>query len=227
MQKRRIIIGTYDTAQAGLWTLSGWVLGRAVANEHYADVPGHNGPLDLSTVLTDGEPYYGSREFEATLESSEGSRQEREERINQMVNQLDGWRLNIVLPDDPHHYITGRVRVEKIYNDMVHASVRVSATCDPWRYNAAETVVGLVATADEQTVTLVNNGRRSVVPRAVVTGGSVTLKYGTETEERTWVLNPGAYPPGELAGIYLKTGSAPLRYSGAGQITLTYREAVL
>ena len=227
MQKRKIIIGTYDTAQEGLWTLSAWALGRAEAHENYANVPGHNGPLDLSTVLTDGEPYYGSREFEATLESSEGSRLEREERINRMINQLDGWRLNIILPDDPLHYITGRIRVEKIYNDLVHASVRVSATCDPWRYNSAETIVGLVATNVEQTATLLNNGRRSVVPSAQVTGGTVTLKFGTGTEERTWVLSPGSYHPGELAGIYLKTGSAPLRYSGAGQLTLTYREAVL
>ena len=135
MQKRKIIIGTYDTAAEGLWTLSAWALGKAVANEEYANVPGHSGPLDLSTALTDGEPYYGSRELEAVLESSEGTRLEREERINQMINKLDGWRHNIILPDDPLHYINGRVRVEKLYNDLVHASVRVTATCDPWRYN--------------------------------------------------------------------------------------------
>lgn len=224
MQKRKIIIGAYDTAVEGLWTLSGFNLSRAAYHENYADVPGHSGLLDLSTVLTDGEPYYGSREFEATLESSEGTRMEREARINQMINQLDGWRHNITLPDDPEHYISGRVRIEKLYNDPAHASVRVSATCDPWRYNKAETVVGLIATGTEQTATLINNGRCSVVPTITVTGGSVTMIYNTGTEEHTWTLSPGEYIKPDL---YLKTGSVPLRYRGSGQVTLTYREAVL
>lgn len=223
MQKRKIIIGTYDTALEGLWTLTEWTLSKAEANEEYANVPGH-GPLDLSTALTGGEPYYGSREFEATLESSEGSRLERENRINQMINKLDGWRFNIILPDDTLHYISGRVRVEKLFNTPAHASVRVSATCDPWRYNNAETVVGLVATSTDQTATLKNNGRLSVVPTIKITGGSVALKFTSNGETRTWTLSPGEYI---LADIYLKTGSVPLIYSGTGTITLTYREAVL
>ena len=223
MEKRKIIIGTYDTAIEGLWTLTGWTFSRAEANEEYANIPGH-GPLDLSTALTDGEPYYGSREFEAILESSEGSRLEREERINQMVNKLDGWRFNIILPDDTLHYVNGRVRVEKIYNDLVHASVRISATCDPWRYNNSQTVVGLTASGTEKTVSLINNGRLSVVPTIKVTGGSATLKFTSNGESRTWNLSAGEYI---LADIYLKTGASPLTYSGTGTITLTYREAVL
>lgn len=224
MQKRKIIIGTYDTALEGLWTLTEWIFSKAQLQEHYANVPGHSGPLDLSTVLTDGEPYYGSRELEVILESSEGTRLEREQRINTMINKLDGWRHNIILPDDPTHYISGRVQVEKLYNDPVHASVRITATCDPWRYNNAETVVGLIATSTEQTASLINMGRLSVVPNITVTGGNVTLIFESGGTERTWTLSPGEYT---LADIFLKSGSAPLRYSGAGQITLTYREAVL
>ena len=224
MQKRTIVIGTYDTARDGLWVLSALTLGKAVAHENYTDVPGHSGPLDLSTVLTDGEPYYQGRQFEAVLESSEGTRLEREQRIDQMVNQLDGWRFNITLPDDPLHYINGRVSVEKLYNDPAHASVRVMATCDPWRYNNSETVVGLIATTAEQTTSLINTGRLSVVPNIMVTGGDVRLVFQANGEERSWALSPGEYI---LSDIYLKTGSAPLRYSGTGQITLRYREAVL
>lgn len=224
MQKRKILIGTYDTALEGLWTLSGWVLGDPEHEENYAKVPGHSGLLDLSTVLTDGEPYYSSRQFEATLESSEGTRLEREERINKMINRLDGLRFNIVLPDDPIHYINGRVRVQRLYNTPAHASVRVSAVCDPWRYNNTETVVGLIATAEEQTAALINNGRLSVVPIVTVANGTATLKFTSDNKVNTWVLPAGTY---NLTDIYLKTGSSPLTYSGTGQITLTYREAVL
>lgn len=224
MQKRKIIIGTYDTATEGLWTLAACTLGSAEHRESFVEVPGHNGSLDLSTALTAGEPYYGDREFSATLESSEGTRLEREERINRMINQLDGWRHNIILPDDPGHYISGRVRVEKLYNDPAHAAVQVTAICDPWRYNKTETVVGLIATATEQTASLINLGRRSVVPTIKVTDGDVLLVFRTEAEEYRWTLSPGEYIQ---APLYLKTGSAPLRYSGTGKVTLTYREAVL
>ena len=224
MQKRKIIIGTYDTALEGLWTLTSCNLGKAVANEEYAKVPGRNGALDVSTVLTDGEPYYENRPFEATLESSEGTRLEREGRIDQMINMLDGWRFNITLPDDPTHYINGRVSVERLYNTPAHASVQIRATCDPWRYNNSDTVVGLVATTEEQTVSLINNGRRSVVPTIKITGGSATLKFTANGEVRTWTLGEGEYI---LTDIYLKTGAAPLTYSGTATITLTYREAVL
>lgn len=224
MQKRKIIIGTYDTAVEGLWTLAAMEFSKAEAHESYADVPGHSGPLDLSTVLTDGEPYYGSREFEAILESSEGTRLEREERINQMINKLDGWRFNITLPDDPLHYINGRVRVERLFNEMAYGSVRLTATCDPWRYNNSETVVGLIATATEQTAPLINNGRLSVVPVIKVVNGPVVLKVTVGTETHSWALDPGEHI---LPDIYIKPGALPLTYSGSGQITLTYREAVL
>ena len=223
MEKRKIIIGTYDTA-IELWTLSAWSFSRAVANEEYANVPGHNGPLDLSTVLTDGEPYYGSREFEAILETSVGTRLEREARINQMINTLDGYRFRITLPDDALHYIDGRIRVENLFNTPAHASVRVSATCDPWRYSKLETVINLTAKSTEQRASLINAGRRSLVPTISITGGSVSLKFTQDGKTNTWTLSPGEYI---LADIYLRTGSAPLIYSGTGSIMITYREAVL
>ena len=224
MQKRKLMIGTYDTAAEGLWTLSAWTLGRASAYENYIEIPGHSGPLDLSAALTDGEPYYGSREFEAVLESSEGTRLERETRIDNMINKLDGWRLNITLPDDSLHYITGRIRVEKLYNDPAHASVRITATCDPWRYHVTETVVGLTAKTTTQTATLINNGRCSVVPTITVTGGTVTLKLTRDGVVQTWNLSTGTYVIGD---IYVKSGSLALTYSGTGQAVLKYREAVL
>jgi hypothetical protein len=224
MEKRKIIIGTYDTALEGLWTLASWSLSKPVANEEYLSIPGHSGPLDVSTVLTDGEPYYGSRTFEAVLESSEGSRLEREERINQMLNKLDGLRFNITLPDDPTHYINGRVSVEKVYNNPYHASVQVRATCDPWRYNNSQTAVSVTATSATKTVTLINNGRLSVIPRVKITGGTVAIKYTSDGTTKTWNLNAGEY---NLVDIHIKTGTAAVTYSGSGTVTFTYREAVL
>ena len=220
MAKRGLIIGTYDTA-GELWTLTGWALGDAPVVTNIIDVPGRRkGPLDLSAALTDGDPVYGSRTLTATFECSEGTRLEREARISTMVNWLDGWRLNIVLPDDPHRYVTGRVSVTRNYNDQAHASVTVTAVCEPWRYNAAETTVAVSATATAQTATLLNGGRLAVVPRLQVSGGDVVLVYGASS----WALGEGVY---ELPDLLLQSGESVVTYSGTGTLVLTYREAVL
>lgn len=222
MEKRKIIFGSYDTADDGRWTLTGWSLSEPVYKSNFVTVPGRDGDLDLSTALTDGAPRYSNRTLTATFECSEGTRLEREDTINTMVNWLDGWRMDIVLPDDDDHYITGRVHVKREYNDQAHAKVTVTAACDPWRYSDRETVVKLTATETAQTATLVNSGRKTVVPLLVIEGegASVKLAYGAAS----WTLGAGSY---QLPDLVLDQGSATLTYSGTGALTFTYREAVL
>ena len=221
MAKRKIIIGTYDTALTGLWTLSKWEFSPAEQVTDFIDVPGRKkGPLDMSTALTDGDPVYGPRTLTAVLESSEGSRLERESRINVMVNWLDGWRANIELPDDEQHYITGRVSVKKLYNDLAHGSVEVTAVCEPWRYNKEETKVVLLGTTEPQRATLPNAGRLAVVPLLTVSEGDVLLVAGSSS----WALGPGTYA---LPDLLLLSGGKEIEYSGAGTLTFTYREGVL
>lgn len=217
---REVLFGEYHTHAAGLWTLTGLELGAAQYKQNIVEVPGRSAPLDLSTALTDGEPTYNSRTLVVTLESSEGNRLAREARISQMTNALDGYRMNIELPDDAGHYLSGRIRVERLYNDEAHASVRVTATCDPWRYAKDETVVTLQATDVEQTAILTNSGRLGVVPLLVITGGDVLITFGTAS----WALGAGSYA---LPELYLKYGEHPVKFSGSGVLTLTYREAVL
>lgn len=218
MQKRKILIGDYDTAAFG-WTLAGWKLADPTQKTKYEDKPSGDGSWDLSTALTDGIPRYTDRELTVTLELSEGTRLEREEIIRYMVNLLDGLRWPICLPDDDLHYITGRVHVAREYNDPAHAAVTVTATCEPWKYSTTETVVTLTATSTARSTTLYNSGRRAVVPTLTVTG-SVVLGFGASSLS----LSAGTYTWPDLL---LTTGRHVLTYSGSGTVVLTYREAVL
>lgn len=223
MAKRKMIFGSYDTDINGLWTLTEWELEAAQVVTNYVEVPGRaKGPLDLSAVLTGGEPRFGSRNLTATFESSEGDRLARKARIDTMVNWLSGWRMNIVLPDDPDRYLVGRLTVVPLYNDLAHASVQVTAVCEPWLYNSAETVVELTAATEEQTEVLTNKGRLTVVPLLEITGedASVLLQFGSAS----WALGAGTY---QLPDLVLPQGEHSLIYSGTGSAKLTYREAVL
>ena len=143
MDKRTLIIGSYNTAEHG-WTLCSFKLSDAAMKTKYTEKNGGDGSWDLSTVMTDGEPRYKNRSLAAVLECSEGTRTTREELINALVDSLDGRECHIVLPDRPEHYLVGRVHVTVNYSDLAHASVGISATCEPWLYHE-DTVVSLTA----------------------------------------------------------------------------------
>ena len=220
MKKRRFIFGTYNTAANG-WTLNPWTFPEPEYQAKFLEVPGGM-PLDVSTILTDGEPSYGSRTLTVPMESSEGSRMERDARIREMVNALDGRRVDIVFPDYPQYYATGRVQVKKEYNDPAHCAVVVSAICDPWLYSKAERMYTLTAAAVKQVAALTNGGHRVAIPELTVTGDNadVLLEFGTVSV----ALGAGTTILPDLA---LPRGDTLLTYSGTGKLQIKYREAVL
>lgn len=222
-KKRTLILGTYNTARDGLWTLAKLELSDPDYQSKFQEVPGRDGPLDMSTALTDGEPRYGSRTLTATLETSEGTRLERQAIIGKMINALDGWRKDIRLPDYPMHYLTGRIQIKMDYNDVAHAAVTVTAICDPWLYSLVERKYTIAAKSADQVLSLTNSGRKTVVPQVTVTGGtntSFTIKYkGTSL-----ALGVGDY---FLPDLLLGPGETPITYSGSGTAQISYREAVL
>lgn len=216
--KRKIIFDNYDTAVDGLWTLAACVLSDAEPVTNFIDVPGRlDGPLDASTALT-GDVLYKPRVLEVTLESSEGTRLEREARINQMVDTLHGRRAQIWLPDDDAHYLAGRLRVQKNYNDLAHAAVTVTATCEPWRYENDETVYEVTVAGDTTTVVL-ENARRPVCPMLAVQG-EVQLEY----DGSSYALSEGTY---QLPSLYITQAGQIVNIAGNGSVTFTYRKAVL
>lgn len=218
MEKRKIIIGNYDTAAHG-WTLTAWKLSPAVQKTNFIDRPGGDGSWDLSTALTDGLARYKDRSLAITLESSEGDRLSREAVIREMINTLDGTRKEIELPDDPYHYVRGLVHVSRDYNNIVQSRVSVDVTCEPWKYSSIETVATLTASSTAKNANFVNNGRRAVVPTLTVTG-TVLVEYGGLSQS----LSAGVY---QLPAILFLPGTSTIKYSGSGTLTVKYREAVL
>lgn len=223
MKKRTIQFGTYDTARKG-WTLTGYKLSDAEQKTNYVEKAGGDGSWDLSTALSDGIPRYKDRSLTVTLMCSEGDRAHREELISELVNLLDGLVHMIVLPDHPSHYVTGRLHVAEDCNTPAYAAVTVTGVCGPWIESQQERVITKTATAEEQRMMLVNNGRRVVLPTLTVSaGGSVYLRTGAP-EDAGVTLTEGSYT---WAALMLTNGAHELYYSGTGTLTITYREAVL
>ena len=218
MAKRSITFGTYNTASNG-WTLAALKLDDPSQKTSFVSNPGGQGSWDLSTALTDGVPIYNDRHLTVTLECSEGDRLSRKALIRTLVNTLDGMRVNIILPDDPDYYLDGRLKVAINYNDLAHASVTVTAVCDPWLYKVKETSAGGVLSDTPQVFTLTNNGRLGVVP-VIQVSATATIRFGTFLT----TLDHGTY---QVSDIFITPGTHSVTCTGAGGLTFTFREAVL
>jgi phage-related protein len=217
MTKRKVIFGAYDTASSGGWTLNAWSLSPAEYQSDRITVPGRDGSLDLTAALTGGEPRYNDRTLTVRLESSEGTRLEREETINSMINQLSGRKMNIVLPDDSTRYIVGRLQVAKEYNDLAHAAVNVTAICAPYKYKLSQTVAEYDVTGSLE-ITL-QNDRKPVVP-TVTTDAEITVEFG----ESTIVFPAGTR---RAPALILTEGSNAMTLTGTGHIKFEYQEGAL
>lgn len=219
---RNITFGTYNTWSDWGLTLTGYKLDDATYKSSFVSVPGRDGDLDLSAALTGGEPRFNSRALTATFELSAGTRDTRLTTFSQICNALEGRRVNIVLPDDATHYITGRCHVAIDYCDPAHGALTITANCDPWRLASTQRTVSVTAESTPKTATLTNSGRRLLVPTVVITGtyASFALTFG----EETWTLSAGTY---QLPDLQLQPGSNTVTYSGTGTAVFTYREAIL
>lgn len=219
MEKRKVVFGTYDTNEKGAWTVARLDLTSPTFQTNLVQVPGRNGSLDLSAILTDGEPVYGDRQLTVVLENSDGDRASREQLIRELFSQLDGRQMYIQLPDDTNNRLYGRLRVAKNYNDLAHASVTVTAVCEPWLYGP-ETARTVSLTSTSRNTTITNSGRSIIVPTFVVSSRASISVNG-----RVWSLSAGTH---KLASVVVKPGaSLTLSCSGSGTLGINYREAVL
>jgi hypothetical protein len=223
MQKRYILLNDYNTATHGQWTLTALEFPTPEPVLNLVDIPGRlTGPLDLSTILTNGEPRYSSRSFRAIFESSEGDRAARQSRIAELVNRFHGQRVNIVLPDQPNHYAVGRLTVRQLYNDLAHASVEVTGVCEPWLYARSETVVTANLNTSTFTALTLSNERKPAIPTIEVTTDTTIRWKGAN-----YTVNAGTLTSLDLL---LGAGESTLEarsMTQAGRITITYREGTL
>lgn len=96
------------------------------------DVPGRNGILDITDSL--GEAVYSFRQIEFMFTSiNEG-------KVRQLVAEVHGRYLQIMLDRDQEYYYLGRCTANKINHQGPLVTVTVTAKCNPYKYKLRETV---------------------------------------------------------------------------------------
>ena len=90
MTKRGFILGEYDTAADGHFTLNKWSLSEPKQKTNYLSIAYGDGEIDYTDVY-DNTPRYEMRTLSITLISSFSTRNARRLIIEDMVNNLDGF----------------------------------------------------------------------------------------------------------------------------------------
>ena len=186
------------------------------------DVPGRDGLLDASEVLT-GEVTYKNRTITLKLTGVDTvSGKKWPATISDFCNKVHGKRVKVTFPEDTTHYYSGRCSVGKVGLVKMMQTIPVTVDCDPWKYKNAKTTVSRddLSTAYKQLS--LPNERRPVIPTITV-AQDTTLLWGSSTIN----ISAGDHI---LPAIRLAAGSNTLKAkvaSGTGSITVTYQEASL
>lgn len=192
------------------------------------EIPGSDNVLDMSEVLT-GYPLYDPRKGSVTFRFYDNGTPVRE-KFDSLKNYLHGRRMRAVIEDQPEYYYEGRfmvgdfqpkqgnwgdVEISYILNAY---KLELTSSSEEWEWDPFNFENGVIryykniAVNGETTVTVVGS-RKPTVPTFIVSGGALTLSFGT---------NQYALPVGKtvLPQIVLMDEEYEMVFSGNGTVTI-------
>ena len=183
------------------------------------DVPGRDGLLDASEVLT-GEVTYKNRTIVLKLTGVDTvSGKKWPATISDFCNKVHGKRVKVTFPEDTAHYYSGRCSVGRVELVKMMQTIPVTVSCDPWKYKNAKTTV--TGTVPESGTLSLTNECRSVVPTVEVSAAT-TLTFGG----KDIAVAAGSH---RSLDIRLAAGGNTLAVTAAAgtTVSVTYQEASL
>lgn len=112
--------------------------GSAEVDEKFKEIPGRNGDLDLTDVLT-GFPTYKNTTMKITFDFKDGNYDLWIARASDLQNKLHGRRMKVILGSDSFYY-EGRISVSTEKLNKQYSSVEISVNRDPYKYELQSSV---------------------------------------------------------------------------------------
>lgn len=214
------------------------VIGEPKAEEIYVDIPGSDGFLDYTEVIT-GRRIFKEREIKMEV-GGKRDKSEWDTFISEIRNAIHGALVKIVFDSDPMFYWTGRAYVNNFKRDRDIGSFEIALPkADPYKYYNIESTedwlwdpfdfeVGVADDGSQITVngaktyTIIHGGMPFVPTIIVHSIGSDGLKMTCSGE--TYVLTKGI---NRFAEIVVGTKDVDLRFTGTGQLSVRYRRGSL
>lgn len=181
------------------------------------DIPGADGHLDSSTVLTYGDIKYDNRniKIECTAVSYDS---EVDVILDRIRNEVHGQVRKVKYDGDPDFYYIGRCSMSdpKIINNRV-ATFTITVDAEPYKYKIFPTVK--VDEIVDSKVVFYQNLRKWVVPK-IKTTGEINVQF----EDLSVSLGAGEHT---VPDILFKPGENVLKFTGNATVTVTYQEGKL
>lgn len=108
-------------------------ISEPVPQTKIVNVPGRNGAIDLSEVLS-GTVKYNNRTIKIQFTITDNVN-EWESKRQELATKLHGEKMRIVFDDDEAFYWLGRVEVGDLKPSGSCAEITISANVDPYKYN--------------------------------------------------------------------------------------------
>lgn len=113
--------------------LSSKKIGTPDVKTEQIDIAGRDGLLDLSEALT-GYPVYKNRTLEFIFSAKRQTADVWMKTLADVLADIHGEMMQIILDDDPNHYFYGRVTVAEYNLDKTIGEIKVQCDCEPYRY---------------------------------------------------------------------------------------------
>ena len=184
---------------------------------NYVDIPGGNGSLDLSEVVS-GEITYKdlTLTFEFTMVDSID---EWDAKYSQIANYLHGRNMKIVQSSDPDYYYYGRCTVDKFSSSKALGTFSIKCTVGPYKLKHNKTVITTSLDEENKQTLNITNDRMTVVPEITCTAATLITFNGN-----TYSLGAGTH---SVLDIQFKEGLNIVELQGTGEVTIQFQEGSL
>ena len=195
------------------------------------DIPGTDGELDFSEVLT-GDIKYENRAISIELEMVDKFENWRN-KISEITNYLHGRKFKIILDDDPSYYYYGRLTVNDFKSNKSTGTIIIEANVEPYKYDLYSSLenwlwdpfnfeTGIICELKE--IKVVKKKQIIIIGRRLKTIPTIdvldTENMIVEFEDNKYNLNKGKQ---RVLNIEIKEGENILNFYGNGTVSIDYR----
>jgi len=211
------------------------VVGPPEVKSQIIDLPGGNGFIDLSELIT-GDVIYGQRQgsWQFIAHPDYTDPQPWQWKYQDIMQYLHGRQHMVILEDDPFYYYIGRLKVNQWDSGPNWSQVTIDYTLqpfkkeiidstEPWKWDPFSFVNGIIRsysgiTLNNETKTItIRTGAETLIPTFIVNSG-----------DTIWVTFNGVEYPlsndsNTFNAIKFKNGDNVLSVRGTGHLTISFR----
>lgn len=195
----------------------------------YVDIPGSDGQLDLSEVVSK-RPVYNQRKGSFTFKvlNDYAGYEGWVDIYQKILNYLHGKKKKMILEDDPNYYYEGRFSVKSWSSDKDNSSINIDYNVDPFKYSVVP-FTNTYSFVQSRTIVLTEEetGCATIIPTFVVSAVSDKISIKCTNSIGTVItkeFSSGTYTDKDYQ---FTGGNTTLRFVGNGSVTVIFTEGRL